>query len=125
MRSALEAASSLESKGFEGACCSPLLCFLLFPLFLMLFLCLFLSMAKPPVSLPSFSHFAKVSSHFLQHVVCSFAESSKKSKEQEEEAPPQEANTSPLPFLHFLALSFFLGSFPSFEFFCLILQVLT
>ena len=30
---ALEATSSLESKGSEGACCSPLLCFLSFPYF--------------------------------------------------------------------------------------------
>ena len=32
VRSAPEAASSLESEGFEGVCCLPLLCFLLFPL---------------------------------------------------------------------------------------------
>ena len=51
------------------------------------------SMAKPPVLFPSFSHFAKVSSPFLQCVAYSFTESSKKSEGQEEEVQPQEADT--------------------------------
>ena len=42
-------------------------------------------MARPPVSLPSFSHFAEVFSPFLQLTMCSFLGSSKKSEEQEEE----------------------------------------
>ena len=46
LRFASKAASSLESEGFEGACCSPSLCFLFFPLF-MLFLCLFLLWRSP------------------------------------------------------------------------------
>ncbi|XP_075645357.1 uncharacterized protein LOC142616375 [Castanea sativa] len=49
-------------------------------------------MAKPLVSFPSFSHFAKVSSPFC--AACSLIESSKKLEEQEEEAPPQEADTA-------------------------------
>ena len=48
----------------------------------------FLPMVKPLVSLPSFSHFAKVSSPFLQRAVCSVTGFSKQSEEQEEEAPP-------------------------------------
>ena len=43
-------------------------------------------MAKPPVSLPSFSHFAEASLLFLQLAMCSFSKSFKKSKEQEDEA---------------------------------------
>ena len=57
---------------------------------------------KPLVSLPSFSHFAEVSSPFLQLAMCFFSGSSKKSKEQEEETPLQEADTG------FLFLFFFL-----------------
>ena len=45
-------------------------------------------MAKPPIALPSFSHFAEASSPFLHLAMCSFSESSKKSEEQEEEASP-------------------------------------
>ena len=59
------------------------------------------SMAKPLASLPFFSHFATVSSPFLQLALCPFPESSKKSKEQEEEAPPQEADTGLLFFFFF------------------------
>ena len=62
------------------------------------------SMAKLPVSVPPFNHFAKVSSPFLQRVVCSLIESSKRLEEQEEEAPLQEANTgSPLFFFFYLS----------------------
>ena len=43
-------------------------------------------MAKPPVFLPSFSHFAEASSPFFQLAMCSFSKSFKKSKEQEDEA---------------------------------------
>ena len=63
----------------------------------------FPSMVKPPVSLPSFSHFAKVSSPFLQRVVCSFTESSKKSNEQKVGALPQEVDTG---FFFFSSLLF-------------------
>ena len=52
----------------------------------------FPSMAKPPISFPSFKYFAKVSSPFLQHAVCSFIESSKKSEGQKEETHLQEAD---------------------------------
>ena len=99
-RSAPEAASSLESEGFEGACCSPFTVlpppspFCAFP-------SPFLPMAKPLVSFPSFSHFAKVSSTFLQRAACSLTESTKK---QEEEALPQEADTGPFFFLFLLYL---------------------
>ena len=61
-------------------------------------------MAKPPVSLPSFSHFAEVSSPFLQLAMCSFSGSSKKSEEQEEETPLQEADIG-FPFFFFFELS--------------------
>ena len=63
--------------------------------------------AKPPVSLPSFSHFAEVSSPFLQLAMCSFSRSSKKSKEQEEETLLQEADVGfPFsPFFFELSLS--------------------
>ena len=61
------------------------------------------SMAKPPASLPSFSHFATGSSPFLQLALCPFPESSRKSEEQEEEALPQEAGIGSL----FFFLSFF------------------
>ena len=50
-------------------------------------------MAKPPASIPSFSHFATGPSPFLQLALCSFLESSGKSGDQEEEALPQEAGT--------------------------------
>ena len=50
-------------------------------------------MAKPSVSFPSFSNFAKVSSSFLQRALCSFAESFGKSEGQEEE-PPIVANVA-------------------------------
>ena len=81
-----KAASSLESKGSEGACCSPSLHFplLIFPTSPLPFH----SMAMPRVSLPSFSNFVKVSSPFFQHAMCSFTESSRKSKGQEEKALP-------------------------------------
>ena len=71
-------------------------------------------MAKPSVSLPSFSHFAKVSSPFLQCAVCSYIESSKKSEEQEEEAPPQEVDIGPpffFCFSYFTFLPWFLPPF--------------
>ena len=75
----------------------------------------FPSMVKPPVSLPSFSHFAKVSSPFLQRVVCSFTESSKKSNEQEVGALPQEVDTGFFSFLlYFSHLIFLLWFFPHF-----------
>ena len=93
IQSAPEAAFSLESEGSEGACCSPLLCFLSFPPFYASLLP-FPSMVKSPVSLPSFSHFAKDSSPFLQRAVCSFTESSKKLEEQEEGALLQVVDTS-------------------------------
>ncbi|KAL0003623.1 hypothetical protein SO802_011184 [Lithocarpus litseifolius] len=48
---------------------------------------------SPSISLPSFSHFAKVSSPFLHITACSFTESSKKSEEREEEASPKEADS--------------------------------
>ena len=67
-------------------------------------------MAKPPVSLPSFSHFSEVSSPFLQLAMCSFSGSSKKSEEQEEETLLQEADTG---FPYFPSFSFF---FPFFFF---------
>ena len=81
-------------------------------------------MAKHPVSFPSFSHFAKVSSPFLQCVVRSFTESSKKSKGQEKEAQSHEADTGfPFSFLLLSHFTFLPQFFPSFEF-CLLLQVL-
>ena len=117
VRSTPKAASSLESEGSEGACCSPLIWFLFFPLSYALPLS-FPSMAKPLVSLPSFSHFSKVSSRFLQRVVCSFTESSKKSEEQEEEAPPQEADIGP-PFVFcFSYFTFLPWLFPFLNFVC-------
>ena len=64
----------------------------------------FFYMAKPPASLPSFSHFAIGSSPFLQLALCSFPESSGKSGDQGEEALPQEASTGlffSLPFFFF------------------------
>ena len=68
---------------------SPFLLFLFwFKFFLSLFHTSplpFPSMAKPPISFPSFSNFAKVSSPFLQRVVCSFTEFSRKSEEKNEE----------------------------------------
>ena len=80
MRSAPSAASSLESEDSEGGCRSFLLCFLFFPFFYALPLSSS-SMAKPPMSLPSFSHFAKVSSPFLQLAMCIFSKFFKKPKE--------------------------------------------
>ena len=70
-------------------------------------------MAKTPVSLPPFSHFAEVSSPSFQLAMCSFLGSSKKSEEQEEETPFQEVDAgftfSPLFFFFFeLSLSPFL-----------------
>ena len=65
-------------------------------------------MAKPLVSLPSFSHFFEVSSPFLQLAMCSFSGSSKKSEEEEEETPLQEANTG---FPYFPSFSFFFPFF--------------
>ena len=114
----------MESEGSEGVCYSPLLCFLSFPFFIQASPLPFPSMAKPLVSLRSLSHFAKVSSPFLQRAVCSFTESSRKSKEQEEETLPQEADTIFFFFSHFPTLHFFLGSFPIFQF-CLLLQLVT
>ena len=68
-----------------------LLCSLLLPPFCA-FPLPFPPMAKPPISFPSFKYFAKVSSPFLQHAVCSFIESSKKSEGQKEETHLQEAD---------------------------------
>ena len=59
------------------------------------------SMAKPPVSLPSFSHFATGSSPFLQLALCHFPESSRKSEDQEEEALPQGAGIGSFFFFFF------------------------
>ena len=78
-------------------------------------------MVKPPVSFPSFSNFAKVSSPFLQHALCSFVESSKKSEGQEkgplmtvdvatpyqEKALPQGDDTSSLACSYFSIFMFF------------------
>jgi len=61
-------------------------------------------MAKPPASIPSFSHFATGPSPFLQLALCSFPESSGKSGDQEEEALPQEAGTG---LFFFFSLLFF------------------
>ena len=68
------------------------------------------------VSLPSFSHFAKVSSPFLQRAVCSFTESSKKSEEQEEGVLPQGADTGFFFsfLLYFSRLTFLPWFFPHF-----------
>ena len=85
-----------------------LLCFLFFLYFYALPLSSS-SMAKPPVSLPSFSRYAKVSSPFLQLAMCPFSKSSKKLEEQEEEVPPQEADTG-FPFSLFIFLFFFTAS---------------
>ena len=68
-------------------------------------------MAKPLISLPSFSHFAEVSSPFLQLAMCFFSRSSKKSEEQEEETPLQEADTGFPFFPSFFSLFFFPFSF--------------
>ena len=65
------------------------------------------SMAKPPASLPSFSHFATGSSPFLQLVLCSFQEFLGKSGDQEEEALPQEAGTGLFFSLFFFFFFFF------------------
>ena len=65
------------------------------------------SMAKPPASIPSFSRFATGSSPFLQLALCPFPESSKKSEEKEEKAPPQEAG---IGLLFFSFLFFFVTS---------------
>ena len=128
IQSTPEAASFLESKGSEGVCYSPLLCFLSFPFFSQASPLPFPSMEKPLVSLRSLSHFAKVSSPFLQRALCSFTESSRKSKEQEEETLPQEVDTGFFFFFvffsHFPTLHFFLGSFPIFQL-CLLLQLVT
>ena len=105
MRSAPSVASSLESESSEGECELLPLCFLFFLSFPTLF-SFPSSMAKPPASLPSFSHFATGSSPFLQLALCSFPESLRKSGDQEEEALPQEAGTG--SFFFFLSLlSFF------------------
>ena len=94
-------ASSLEPENSEGECRLLLLCFLFLPFFSYTFSPPSSSMAKPPASLPFFSHFATVSSPFLQFALCPFLESSKKSEEQEEEASPQEADTGLLFFFFF------------------------
>ena len=76
-------------------------------------------MVKPPMSLPSFSHFAKVFSPFLQRAMCSFTGSPKKLEEQEEEALPQKADTG-FPFFSSLLFSPYIPSlvlYPSFFFF--------
>ena len=118
VQSAPKAAFSLESEGFEGACCSPSLYFP--PFFFHTSPLPFPSMAKPPVSFPSFSNFAKVSSPFLQRAVCSLTEFSKKSKEQDEEIQPQEVDTSSLAFSNSPNFIYFLFFFPlsDFVYFC-------
>ena len=80
MRSIPSVASSLELKDSEGGCRSFLLCFIFFLSFYT-FSPPSSSMAKPPASLPSFSHFATISSPFLQLALCPFPESSKKPEE--------------------------------------------
>ena len=65
------------------------------------------SMAKPPASLPSFSHFATGSSPFFLLALCSFPESLGKSGDQKEEALPQEADTGSFFFSFFFFSSFF------------------
>ena len=117
MRSTPGAASSLESEDSKGGCRSFLLCFLFFPSFYA-FPLSFSSMVKPPVSLPSFSRFTKVSSPFLQLTMCPFLESSKKPKEQKGEVPPQEADTS-FPFSSFYYFIYFLPPIFFFFFFFL------
>ena len=47
----------------------------------------FFFIAKPPVSLPSFSNFAKLSSPFFERALCPFIESFKRSKGWGEELP--------------------------------------
>ena len=71
----------------------PPLFFLIFPPFLPYFSLAFSFYGKAPGIFPSFNNFAKVSSHFLQHTVQSFTESSEKSEGQKEEALPQGADT--------------------------------
>ena len=92
MRSVSSVAFSLELEDYEGGCRSSLPCFLFFLSFYALPLSSS-SMVKPPVSLPSFSRYAKVFSPFLQLAMCPFLESFKKPKEQEEEVLPQKADT--------------------------------
>ena len=106
MKSVPSVASSLESEDSKGGCRTFLLCFLFFLSFYT-FSPPSSSMAKHPASLPFFSRFATISSPFLQLVLCRFPESSKKPEEQEEEVPPQEADTG----LPFLLLPFFLPLF--------------
>ena len=116
-----KAVPSLESEGSEGAYCSPSLYFLLPTLYFfgshlsslssILLPCLFL-LWRNPVSFPSFSNFAKISSPFLQRAMCSFTESSEKSEGQEEEALPQGADTCSLTFSYFLNFIYFLFFFP-------------
>ena len=72
------------------------------------------SMAKPPASFPSFSRFATSFSPFLQLALCPFPESSKKSEELEEEAPPQEGG---IDSLFFSFLLFFVTPLLFFPFF--------
>ena len=67
-------------------------------------------MAKPPASIPSFSHFAIGPSPFLQLALCSFPESSGKLGDQEEEALPQEAGTGLFFFFPFFFFFFFLNN---------------
>ena len=102
---------SLESKDSEGGCRLSLLCFLFFLFFFYAPPLSSSSMAKPPTSLPSFSHYAKVSSPFFQLAMCPFSESFKKLEEQEEEVPPQEADTG---FTFSLLFFFFLPPLPFF-----------
>ena len=91
--------------GVDQSYCVP------FPFFLYAsFLPFSFVMAKPHVSLLSFSHFVEVSSPFLQLAMCSLSRSSKKSEQQKEETPLQEADTgfpSFPSFFFFLSLSLF------------------
>ena len=128
VRSVPEATSSLELEGFEGGRCSPLLCFLSFPSSLSFFMCpspSFLSMAKPPVSLPSFSQWLRFL-HPLFNVLCVLSQglpSNQRSKRRR--LQPRKLILVPPSFLFaFLTLPLSLCSFPLFGL-CLILQALT
>ena len=84
----------------------------IFPLFLPYFSLAFSFYGKAPGIFPSFNNFAKVSSHFLQHTVQSFTESSEKSEGQEEEALPQGVDTGFLTLSCFPNFICFLSFFP-------------
>ena len=79
----------------------------LFPPSLPYFSPAFTFYGEAPVTFPSFSNFAKVSSPFLQRAMYSFTESSRKSKGQEEEALPQEVDIGSLSFSYFPYFTYF------------------